>query len=146
MAALQLLVHRHQAHEPAQAALVRRAQADEAHELGRQVEPRRVGVELEIQVRHRAPHAILQRLARIAHVVDHGAVPLLRHQPTQERAEEPAERLVLLQREALDGKLVDDGEPYPLAQLRSDTGHDLAAMRQVELGRGEQERGQRLPS
>src|SRR6266851_3021604 len=108
MPALQLLVHRHEAHESAQAALVRRAQADEANELGWQAEPRRIGVELEIQIRHRTPHAILQRL-------------------------------VLLHGEALDGQLVDDGKPYPLAELPADMGHDVAAMRQAEVFRREQE-------
>ena len=49
---LDLVVRRHQADEAAHAAFWSRIQAEQPHELRRLRQPRRVGVELEIQIRH----------------------------------------------------------------------------------------------
>ncbi len=133
MPSSELLVHRHEAHEAAHAAFGRRVQAEQPHELGCQGEPRRVGVELKIQVRHRAPHAVAQSLARVPDVVQHGAVPLLRHEPSKEAAQEPAEGPVLLQGEALDGKPIEHGQPDPVTQLPSHAGQDVATAGEAEL-------------
>src|SRR6202521_5469431 len=68
MSALELLVRRDQAHEAAHPAFERRMQAEQADQLGRSGEPGRVSVELEIEIRRRAPDTIGQGLAGVADV------------------------------------------------------------------------------
>src|SRR5882724_9130187 len=56
----QLIVHADQAHEAAHAALARGIDAVEAHQLRREIQPGGVRVEHEIEIRDRAPHAVLE--------------------------------------------------------------------------------------
>ena len=51
-----------------------------------------VGVKALLGIGDVRAHAVAGRPAEIAHVIDHGAVPLLRHRPGDERGQEPEHR------------------------------------------------------
>src|SRR5262250_1091350 len=139
--ALELLVRRHQAHEAAHPAFHRGVDAEQADQLGRRAQPGGVSVELQIQVRHRPAHAVGQSAARVAHVVDHETVPLLRDQPAEQRAEQPGQGLVLVCRVALHRHTIDHGEPDAVAKLPPHRRHHLATVGELKLGGREKESG-----
>ncbi len=103
-------------------------------------------MELELEVGDRAAHAVLERLAGVADVVDHRAIPLLRDRLTEERAQQPVHRAVLVLGEALDRDAIDHRQADAVAELLADPRHHLAAGRQREVrGREEQERERIAP-
>jgi hypothetical protein len=89
-------------------------------------------------------HAVSRRTAQIAHVVDHLAVPALRHRARQELHQEPINRLCLFRRASIEGHAVDQRE----ADARIEHGlcppHELSTRGKLE-GRGlDHEHGQRV--
>ena len=143
MPAAQLVVDGAEAHEPAHAALLRRVDAVEPHLFRRPVRPRGVGVEPEIEIRQRHPHAILQRFAGVLHVVEHRPVPFRRDHAPEETAEQPHERAVLVERVALDGNAIEHREADARAKLLAHAMHRLGARRQRTLIGLEEQRRQR---
>ena len=122
----------HQAGAAAVAARCRRLHAEQADEVRRRCQPAAVGVEMLLEVCHRAPHAVRQRLAGIAHVVEPRAVPLLRHHLAQQLRQQPGDRLVLGHAVALDRHPVEHGKADAVGQLAADRRHDLCATGQRE--------------
>ena len=145
MAPPQLVVRAGEAHEPAHPTLARRIDAIEPDQLRRQIQPRRVRVERELEIRDRAPHAVLERLARVAHVVEHGAIPFLGDRPPQQASEQPRERPVLLRRVPLHRHAVQHREPHPRAELLAHLAHDLGTRVESKLIRSQKDRWQRIP-
>src|SRR5438034_11763438 len=146
MPALQLVMHGGEADDLAHPALTRWIQTVEPDLLGRQGEPRSVGMELELQVGHRAAHPVFERLPRVPDVVDHRAVPFLRDRPAEQRPQQPVECAILLHREALHRDAVDHGEADAAAQCVIHGGHDRCAGGQGELRRREEQERERIPA
>ena len=105
-----LVVRGDEAHDAAHAALHRRVQAEEAHVLGWAEVIAVVRVEALLGVGDVRPHPVAGRPPEVAHVVDHGAVPLLRHGPRDERGQEPEGGDGLLAPEPVERQAVHDGE------------------------------------
>ena len=144
MPAPKLVVDRHEAQEATHAPLARRAQAEQPHQLRREREPRRVGVKLELEARHGAAHAVLERLPRVPDVVAHRSVPFLRDQSTEKPAQEPVERSVLVRGEPLHGNAIDHREAHAVAQLPTNRRHRVGAGREGEVSRGEEQHRERV--
>src|SRR5262245_14095860 len=128
-----LVVCGDQTHDAAHAAFHGRVQAQESHVLGRAEIVAVVGVEALLRVGDVWAHPVAGRSPRVAHVVDHGAVPLLRHRPGDQRGEQPEEGDGLLALDALERQPVHDGEAGAVREHLADVGHGAPAVSEIEL-------------
>jgi hypothetical protein len=145
-AVLQGIVHGDQAGAAAHAALGCRLQAVQTDEGGRQRQPAAVGVELLLQVGDGATHAVRDRLAGVAYVVQARAITLLRHDLAQQIGEDPADRLALLAPVPFDRDPVEDGETGAVDELCAHLRHHTGACRQVEMVRPERPKRADMPA
>ena len=137
-----LVVRGDEAHDAAHAALHRRVQAEEAHVLGRAEVIAIVRVEALLGVGDVRAHAIAGRPPEIAHVIDHGAVPLLRDGPGDQRGQEPEDRDGLLAPQPIERQAVHDGEARAVVEHGLEARRRAAAMGELEVGGSEREHGQ----
>ncbi len=103
-----------------------------------------VGVEALLDIGEVGSHAVAGQPARIPHVVDHGAVPLLRHRPGEERAEQPEQGHGLRAVDPLERQPIHDGEAGAMLEQAPYAGDGAAAMREIEIGRIERRHRERI--
>ena len=137
-----LVVGGHEAHDATHPALHRRVQAEQPDVLRRAEVIAVVRVEALLGIRDVGPHAVPRWPAEIAHVIDHGAVPLLRDRPGNQRREEPEDRDGLLAPQPVERQAIHDGEARPLIEHRLDARRRVAAVIEREVIRTEREDGQ----
>ena len=105
----------------------------------------RVAVELQLEIGDRAPHAVVELLARIADVVQHGARPTSGRRAGPAASRAPSRwRGSLPLRIRSTGATVDHGQADGTAQSRTHFRHDLATARRSPTAARQKNGGQRI--
>src|SRR5262249_47071616 len=127
MARQHFVVRGIKAHDMADAALQRGAQAEQRYVVRRAEVVAVVGMKALFRVGDVRAHSVSRRAAEVAHVVDHLAVPALRHRSREQLHQHPVERLRLIETAVLERHPVDQRETDATFEQAFRPGHELAA-------------------